>query len=219
MFSINLYSGVNKWQNIVLIRAKDIINGHCANDFSERRATIGGTFDNLHEGHRDYIGLAFEFANYVRIFVTSDNCARSKKVHYVQPYEERVKKLEALIQNKLKIERNKYEILTLYNENDLKKTFLVDNDPIQNQHVVIVSPEYTVFFQQISRDREALGLKSLLIVEKERTKNHNHKDISSSAIRNHSIEEYHVEDVSSDWDPASQMHRLMIVRTALKSSI
>src|SRR5574341_1359585 len=62
-----------------------------------RIATIGGTFDTLHPGHKEYIQLAFEYADQLLIYVSSDEYCIGKKKYEVHPYEKRIQELEEFI--------------------------------------------------------------------------------------------------------------------------
>jgi pantetheine-phosphate adenylyltransferase len=59
------------------------------------KIVVGGTFDGLHEGHRNVLKAAFENASSVVIGLTSDEFALRFRTRDVSPYLERRKELEA----------------------------------------------------------------------------------------------------------------------------
>lgn len=141
----------------------------------ERIATIGGTFDTLHVGHKEYIRLAFECADRVLIFVSSDNYTAGKKSHGAKPYRIRVQRLNEYLQE-IGCEKRS-EIRRLETQQDLENQLIREKID-----VVVISPEYYDFFLKINHSREVKGLKSFLILIKMR----NHLqgiDISSTNIR------------------------------------
>jgi pantetheine-phosphate adenylyltransferase len=63
---------------------------------------VGGTFDPLHDGHRQLLGRSFELAGrdgQVVIGLTTDQFA-SRKVHPIRPFEERRAALETFLAGK-----------------------------------------------------------------------------------------------------------------------
>jgi pantetheine-phosphate adenylyltransferase len=65
------------------------------------KVMVGGTFDPLHDGHKQLLARSFDLASsggVVTIGLTTDSFA-SAKVHPVRPYPEREKNLEAFIAN------------------------------------------------------------------------------------------------------------------------
>ena len=58
------------------------------------KISIGGTFDQLHEGHRSLLKTAFENAKSVAIGLTSDDFAKRFRTKEVQPYASRKRTLE-----------------------------------------------------------------------------------------------------------------------------
>ncbi len=155
-------------------------NGH-----QERIVTIGGTFDTLHTGHKEYIRLAFEYADRVIIYVTSDEYINGKKSYDVRPYNYRVEKLEhfiQVIQEEIKSEKP-YRILCLHNQDELITNYLEKPDLKENLYMAVVSPEYYEFFLKINQAREAQGMKSFLMLVKPRSYNPANNDISSLEVR------------------------------------
>lgn len=151
-------------------------NGH-----EERLVTIGGTFDTLHTGHKAYIRLAFEYADRVLIYVTSDEYINGKKNYAVRPYSYRVDKLEGFIQE---IEcENRYRIRCLHSQDDLITDFIEKPDLKKNLYMTIISSEYYDLFFEINRTREEKGIKSFLILVKPRSLNPTNSDISSHEVR------------------------------------
>ncbi|MGH7494109.1 MAG: adenylyltransferase/cytidyltransferase family protein [bacterium] len=153
-------------------------NGYCkGNGFLERIATSGGTFDTLHSGHKEYLCLAFDFAERVRIYVTSDNYVKSKKNYKALPYHTRVKKLKKLL-NTLGVDKNRYEIRQLESIAQVKNELFHDDI-----YVAIVVPEYYALLRHVNKKRLDNGKNRILILVKERTRDHNHGDLSSTVIR------------------------------------
>jgi len=151
-------------------------NGH-HHHHQERVATGGGTFDTLHLGHQEYIRTVFEYADQVLLYVSSDEYAKAKKVYEVRPYHLRVRRLESFIINKLGINRDRYEIRQL---NTLAQ---VKNDLLKEDiHIALVVPEYYALLRRINQERMDHGKKGILILVKQRTRDHNNGDLSSTAI-------------------------------------
>jgi pantetheine-phosphate adenylyltransferase len=152
------------------------LNGH-----GERLVTIGGTFDDLHTGHKSYIRLAFEYADRVLIYVTSDEYVIGRKAYTVRPYSDRIDNLKSFIRE---IEcENRYLIKCLHNQDELKTDFIENPDLRNNLYMTIVSPAYLKLFLKINRARETHNIKSFLILIKPRTLNPANYDVSSHEIR------------------------------------
>lgn len=153
----------------------------CNDSKRERIATIGGTFDTLHAGHKEYIRLAFEFVERVWIYISTDEHANARKRYIVQPYEDRVEKLEEyLAQN---VESRRYQIRRLRNMEELQRDYLETSELRENLFLAVVSPEYYEFFQDLNVKREARGLPSFLTLVKRRTLTADKRDLSSYEVR------------------------------------
>jgi len=159
-------------------------NGHQGNGYPERIVTGGGTFDTLHAGHQEYIRTVFEYAGRVLLYVSSDKYAKAKKVYEVRPYHLRVKRLEKFIINKLGITRDRYEIRQLNTLAQIKNDFL--NEDI---HIALIVPEYYALLRRINKERMDHGKKGILILVKERTRDHKNGDLSSTAIHRRLLEQ------------------------------
>jgi pantetheine-phosphate adenylyltransferase len=59
---------------------------------------IGGTFDGLHKGHREFIRKAFTLADRVLVCITSDRMAKKKALD-VGSYASRKRKLEGFLKS------------------------------------------------------------------------------------------------------------------------
>ena len=63
-----------------------------------KKVAVGGTFDELHRGHKVLLMKAFEIGERVVIGLCSDEFAKKLgKPHLTAPYEERLKELEAFL--------------------------------------------------------------------------------------------------------------------------
>jgi cytidyltransferase-like protein len=151
------------------------------NNGQERMATIGGTFDTLHAGHKAYIRLSFENADNVIIYVSSDDYAREKKSYKVRPYADRVDDLQHFIQEEMECKKH-YQLRCLKSTDELRTDYLKRKD-LRSLYMAIVSPEYYDFFNDLNRLRETSGLKTFLILVKPRSYNSMNHDISSHEVR------------------------------------
>jgi len=65
-----------------------------------RKVAVGGTFDELHRGHKVLLMKAFEIGESVMIGLCTDEFAgKLGKPHITAPYEERLKELKAFLNN------------------------------------------------------------------------------------------------------------------------
>jgi len=65
-----------------------------------KKVAVGGTFDELHRGHRVLLQRAFEIGDRVLIGLCSDEFVKKLgKPHVTAPYQERLKELEAFLEN------------------------------------------------------------------------------------------------------------------------
>jgi len=155
----------------------------------ERLVTIGGTFDELHRGHKDYVRLAFEFSTRVIVYVNSKQFnatqfAKGRKKYLARPYDYRLEKLKEFLQElegENPLQRIRYQIRELHQFDDLKKDYL-DNPELKEVYMAIVSPEYYADFCELNRLREARGQSNFLILVKQRTRDLQ-QDISSTLVR------------------------------------
>lgn len=145
-----------------------------------RIATLGGTFDTLHHGHKDYIQLAFEFAQYVIIYIKTDAYVNGKKSYQVRPYQERYEKLAEFV--KQIGCQTKCEIRPHGNTDDFVTDYLNEFTQRDVLYIAMVSPEYYEKFLAINRLRESKGMSSILLIVKSRLRDGNN-DLSSSAVR------------------------------------
>lgn len=145
-----------------------------------RIATIGGTFDTLHQGHKDYIKLAFDFAHYVIIYIKTDAYVNGKKNYQVRPYQERHEKLAEFIRQIGC--QSQCEIRPHGNADDLVNDYLNEFTRHDVLYMAMVSPEYYEKFLAINRLREFKGMNSILLIVKPRFRDGGN-DLSSSAIR------------------------------------
>ncbi len=154
----------------------------------ERVATIGGTFNAMHDGHKDYIKLSFDFAERIFIYVTSDRFVNGNgKLYPVQTYQERVKQIENYLTEINKLD--KCEIHPIDRVEDILFDYLDNPETNTRFYMAIVTPEYYDFFIKINHIRQKKGIRPFLLLVKMRTRNDKNFDISSCAIY-HNLYEY-----------------------------
>lgn len=94
------------------------------------RAVIGGTFDNLHKGHEEFIGTACEASDFLVIGLTSDQYAAGhcKYKNKLQSYNIRLENLKKFLEannyaGKAKIEKINDEVGIATKYDDLDTIF------------------------------------------------------------------------------------------------
>lgn len=140
-----------------------------------RKVAVGGTFDELHKGHRILLIKAFEIGERVLIGLCTDEFVEKMgKPHVTAPYEERLRELRAFLK---KSELNgKTEIIPL-------------NDPYGNTltdrciEALVVSEETEKTAIKINQKRNEARLPPLTIVTISMVPSENCKPISTTRIR------------------------------------
>ncbi|MCW4000843.1 MAG: phosphopantetheine adenylyltransferase [Candidatus Bathyarchaeota archaeon] len=143
------------------------------------KVAVGGTFDQLHRGHKALLDKAFEVGEKVVIGLTSDEfVAKMAKPHRTAPYVERLRALKAYLAKRGLAERA--EIVAL-------------NDPLgltvsgKGLEAIVVSEETAKIAQSINQKRLAAGLVPLEIVTVAMVPAENHTPISTTRIRSGEI--------------------------------
>jgi cytidyltransferase-like protein len=145
-----------------------------------RKVAVGGTFDELHKGHRRLLVKAFEIGENVLIGLCTDEFVkRMGKPHVTASYEARLKELQAFLERSSLID--KAEIIPL-------------NDPYGNTltdkciEALVVSEETEKVAIQITQKRSEAQLPSLEIVTISMVPAENYKPISTTRIRKGEID-------------------------------
>jgi len=145
-----------------------------------REVAVGGTFDELHRGHKVLLLKAFEIGERVMIGLCTDEFAEKLgKPHVTAPYEERLKELKAFLNNFGLSGRA--EIIPL-------------NDPFGPTlaesciEALVVSEETRPTALKINEKRQKAGLPSLKIVTITMVPAENCTPISTTRIRKGEID-------------------------------
>jgi cytidyltransferase-like protein len=150
----------------------------------KRIVTVGGTFDTLHQGHKEYIKLALDFSDYTIIYLSTNEYLSGKKTgrknYQVRPYEERYNRLVEFVEQIGC--KHKCEIRRHNHEDDFKTIYLNEFTQRDVLYMSIVSPDYYDRFREINRLRESNGMSGILLIVKPRFRVGNN-DLSSSSIR------------------------------------
>jgi len=145
-----------------------------------RKVAVGGTFDELHRGHKVLLLKAFEIGERVLIGLCTDEFAEKLgKPHITAPYEERLTELKAFLNN-LGLS-GRAEIIPL-------------NDPFGPTlaesciEALVVSEETRPMALKINEKREKAGLPRLKIVAINMVPAENCAPISTTRIRKGEID-------------------------------
>lgn len=153
--------------------------------YPKRIATIGGTFDALHKGHKSYIELAFEFADEVILYLTAPDYVSWRKSYQISPLEQRARRIRDFAASRgwgdqLKIREHK-------TRDDFLHDFLQEFTSDDIRYIAVISPEYYNRFIEINAERERRGLDGVLLMVKpryrERQANGELVELSSTAER------------------------------------
>lgn len=145
-----------------------------------RKVAVGGTFDELHRGHKALISMAFEVGKKVVIGLSSDKfVAKMGKPHITASYEERKKELSGYLAEIGLADKS--EIVPL-------------NDPYgltikgRDLEALVVSKETAKTAGVINEARLKAGLPPLEIVAVEMVPADNNSPISTTRIRRGEID-------------------------------
>ncbi len=145
-----------------------------------RKVAVGGTFDELHKGHRRLLVKAFEVGEIVLIGLCTDEFVEKMgKPHVTAPYEMRLNELQAFLK-KSSID-GKAEITPL---NDPYGKTLTD----KCIEALVVSEETEKIAVKINQKRSEKSLPQLEIVTISMVPAENYKPISTTRIRKGEID-------------------------------
>jgi len=140
-----------------------------------RAVGVGGTFDELHLGHKKLLMKAFEVGRKVFIGLSSDELVNDiGKNHDVASYEERRKELKRfLAENSLMKRAEIVELKDVYG-------LTLQARPLDG---LVVSKETADMAMRINRLRKDKDLQPLSVIIVEMIPSENHSPISSTRIR------------------------------------
>jgi cytidyltransferase-like protein len=148
---------------------------HDKKDFPFTLASIGGTFNSLHQGHKRYIEIAFKSALNVYIQLSSDKLAQEIKHYNVYSYHERLNKLETYLNERGW--NGRYSIFILESRAKLREVIL-DNE----FDLAVVEPAYFADFLEYNSYRTGFGKQQLCLIYKPRSVDQLGHDISSAGL-------------------------------------
>ncbi|HLN44895.1 MAG: phosphopantetheine adenylyltransferase [Chloroflexota bacterium] len=145
-----------------------------------KKIAVGGTFDELHKGHRTLLLKAFDLGNRVLIGLCSDQFVKKLgKPHTTASYDERLRELQSFLSKLSLVERS--EIVPL-------------NDPFGPTvtdkciDALIVSEETKTNTEKINDERIRKGLKPLEIISINMVASEDCSPISTTRIRKGEID-------------------------------
>jgi len=146
-----------------------------------RVVAVGGTFDELHKGHKALLAKAFEIGDQVTVGLASDEFVnRMAKPHITASYKERMKELESFLSDQGLLQRAK--VIPI---DDACGALLLSNSLIE---ALVVSKETESTALRINEKRTRKGLPVLTIVTIGMVPSENHNAISTTRIRRGEID-------------------------------
>lgn len=144
-------------------------------NLKNKHICLGGTFDNLHVGHRRLISKAFEMGKKVTIGISSEKLLLSKKYkHSIEPYENRKSNLLKYLNKNFS--NCDFRIIPL---NNLYGSTLNDT----SLDAIVCSLETLKSVKKINFERVKIGLLPLKIFKVQLVKNGSNKVVRSTLIR------------------------------------
>jgi len=144
-----------------------------------KKVAVGGTFDQLHRGHRALLGKAFEVGEKVVIGLTSDEfVTQMGKPHNTASYSQRRRELEDYLKDQCLDKRA--EIVPLNDPMGLMMT--------KNFDALVVSQETEHVGEAINQKRQQANVAKLQIVTVALVPAENHHPISTTRIRRGEID-------------------------------
>jgi pantetheine-phosphate adenylyltransferase len=145
-----------------------------------KKVVVGGTFDELHRGHKALLDKAFEVGDCVVVGLTSDEfVAKMAKPHKTASYNERLQELKAFLKDRGLA--NRVEIVPLSDPFGLTLSG-------KGIDALIVSEETEKTAIKINEQRQKSGLSSLKIITIHMIPAENRTPISTTRIRGGEID-------------------------------
>lgn len=136
---------------------------------------VGGTFDELHKGHKALLKKAFEVGQHVLIGLCSDEFVQQmEKQHEVAPYQDRLEGLRAFLRENGLLPRA--EIVPLNDSYGMT----LHKDCMD---ALIVSKETEPTAMEINKKRKAMGLGTIEVIVVNMIPSENHTPICTTRIR------------------------------------
>jgi pantetheine-phosphate adenylyltransferase len=145
-----------------------------------KKVAVGGTFDELHRGHKALLDMAFEVGDKVVIGLSSDAFVlKMGKPHKTASYDERRKELFTFLADSDLIRRA--EIVTL--DDPFGRTMTGEG-----LEALVVSKETLKTAEKINEKRQKIGLSPLKLVVVNMVPAENNSPISTTRIRSGEID-------------------------------
>lgn len=128
-----------------------------------RLVSVGGTFNALHDGHREYLKLALRLADKVHILLASDAYAKQRKNYHPRRLDNRRRSIKAFLENLNCADR--VEIETLKNVIDIERYVTGQND----LDLVVLEFAYMDWFDGWNTARTRNGHAAYSMLYKSRT--------------------------------------------------
>ena len=146
-----------------------------------RTVGVGGTFDELHKGHRSLLLKAFQAGERVVIGLSSDEfVGKLGKPHATARYEQRLKELRSFLKEKGLLKRAR-----IIRIDDRFGGVLLSDTPIE---ALVVSRETESSAKSINERRKEMGIPPLEIIVIDMVPSENHSAISTTRIREGEID-------------------------------
>ena len=146
-----------------------------------RTVGVGGTFDELHKGHRTLLIKAFDIGEHVLIGVSSDEFVeRMHKPHATASYEQRTSELRNFLRERGILQRA--EIIPI---NDAYGGVLLSRHLIE---ALVVSKETEPTALKVNEKRKEMGIDPLELIVMDVVPSENHRVISTTRIHRGEID-------------------------------
>jgi pantetheine-phosphate adenylyltransferase len=146
-----------------------------------RTVGLGGTFDELHKGHRELLIKAFDIGERVIIGVSSDEFVKKmNKPHRTATCEQRTMELRDFLKDQGMLQRA--EIIPI---DDAYGGVLLSKDIIE---ALVVSRDTEPVAVRVNEKRKEIGMSPLEIIVIDMVPSENKKPISTTRIRNGEID-------------------------------